>query len=525
MKSRLAPTHLSWKTYIPNPSKNGLALIFSIGLTACAVGPDFKKPDAPKVSSYTEKPVSNQLATAPSIGGTQQNLDPGADIPAEWWALYRSPELDVLIKQAIKRNPNLAAADATLRAAQENANATFGSLLFPSVGLGGSAARQQINPSSFGQGAGNPIIYNLYNTSVSVNYNLDVFGGARRAVQSAAAQAEIAGFQLESAYLNLTANIVTTAIREAALRAQYASNLEIYEAQKNLADMIAKQLDIGTASRVDLTSQLSITASSQIDLLNIDKSLSFTRNQLSVYVGEFPGNGLLAKFNLNQLNLPEKIPLSVPSELVRQRPDIRAAEAYIKSTNALVGVATANLLPQITLSGASGSQALTTGALFGPNAAIWSVAGGVFQPLFQGGALLAQRRGAIATNEAAVFQYQATVLNAFQEVANALQALESDALALRAASEAEQNALEYLNLLEQQYKLGTGSYLAVLIAQKQYQQTKYRLIDAQANRFANTAALFAALGGGWWNRSGPAYQSQKNEGSNNQVLSQQEMRQ
>jgi NodT family efflux transporter outer membrane factor (OMF) lipoprotein len=358
-----------------------------------------------------------------------------------------------------------------------------------------------------------------------VNYNLDVFGGARRAVQSAEARAEISGFQLEGAYLNLTANIVTTAIREAALRAQYESNLEIYEAQKNLADIIAKQLEIGTASRVDLTSQVSLAASSQIDLLNLNKNLSFTRNQLSVLVGEFPGNGLLAKFDLNKLNLPEKIPLSVPSDLVRQRPDIRAAEAYIKSTNALVGVATANLLPQITLSGATGSQALTTGALFGPNAAIWSVAGGVFQPLFQGGALLAQRRGAIATNEAAVFQYQATVLSAFQEVANALQALESDALALRAASEAERNALEYLNLLQQQYKLGTGSYLAVLIAQRQYQQTKFRLIDAQANRFANTAALFVALGGGWWNRTGPAYQAQKKEDLHNQGSSQQEMRQ
>jgi NodT family efflux transporter outer membrane factor (OMF) lipoprotein len=525
VKSRLVTPYFSWKFCLSYPSKNGLALIVSLGLGACAVGPDFKKPDAPKVSSFTEKPVSNKLATAPGVGGTQQSIEPAADIPAEWWALYRSPELDNLIKQALKRNPNLGAADATLRAAQENANAAFGSFLFPSIGLGGSATRQQINPSTFGQGSGSPSIYNIYNTSVSVNYNLDVFGGARRAVQSAEAQAEISGFQLEGAYLNLTANIVTTAIREAALRAQYESNLEIYEAQKNLADIIAKQLEIGTASRVDLTSQVSLAASSQIDLLNLNKNLSFTRNQLSVLVGEFPGNGVLAKFDLNKLNLPEKIPLSVPSDLVRQRPDIRAAEAYIKSTNALVGVATANLLPQITLSGATGSQALTTGALFGPNAAIWSVAGGVFQPLFQGGALLAQRRGAIATNEAAVFQYQATVLSAFQEVANALQALESDALALRAASEAERNALEYLNLLEQQYKLGTGSYLAVLIAQRQYQQTKFRLIDAQANRFANTAALFVALGGGWWNRTGPAYQAQKKEDLHNQGSSQQEMRQ
>jgi len=309
--------------------------------TACALGTDV---DKPRNLAKSVTVISNQLATAPSVGGTAQSIEPAGDIPAEWWALYRSPELDALIKQALKRNPNLAAADATLRAAQENANAAFGSLLFPSFGLGGSATRQQINPSSFGQGVGSPSIYNVYNTSVSVNYNLDVFGGARRAVQSTQAQAEISGFQLEGAYLNLTANIVTTAIREAALRAQYAANLEIYEAQKNLADIIAKQLEIGTASRVDLTSQISLAASSQIDLLNLDKNLSFTRNQLSVFVGEFPGNALLAKFDLSTLNLPEKIPLSIPSELVRQRPDIRAAESYIKSTNALVGVATANLL-------------------------------------------------------------------------------------------------------------------------------------------------------------------------------------
>jgi len=180
VKSRLATPHFSWKFCLSYPSKNGLALIVSLGLGACAVGPDFKKPDAPKVSSFTEKPVSNKLATAPGVGGTQQSIEPAADIPAEWWALYRSPELDNLIKQALKRNPNLGAADATLRAAQENANAAFGSFLFPSIGLGGSATRQQINPSTFGQGSGSPSIYNIYNTSVSVNYNLDVFGGARK---------------------------------------------------------------------------------------------------------------------------------------------------------------------------------------------------------------------------------------------------------------------------------------------------------------------------------------------------------
>ena len=249
-----------------------------------------------------------------------------------------------------------------------------------------------------------------------------------------------------------------------------------------------------------------MVSTSQVDLFNYQRNLDFARNQLAVYIGELPSNAKIANFDLSNLHLPEKLPLSIPSSLVRQRPDVRAAEAQLKSTNALIGVATANLLPQINLTGAIGSEALTTGALFGPGAALWTVAGGVFQPLFQGGQLLAQRRGAIANYEQAVYQYQATVLTAFQDVANALRALETGAQVLRSASDAERYAYETLNLVEQQYKFGTASYLSVLYYQNQYQQAKVKSISAQATRFADTAALFAALGGGWWNRAGPAFQ-------------------
>jgi NodT family efflux transporter outer membrane factor (OMF) lipoprotein len=482
-----------------------LLLICAVAVSACAVGPDFKQPDAPKTTSYTEGPLSQKLAKAPGVpGGTDQEFVEGADIEAQWWELYKSPELDALIKKALEQNPNLGAADAALRAAQENVNAQIGGQYFPAVSLGAGATRQLQPAAIYGLPYGSDT-YNLYNTTVNVTYKLDVFGGARRAVEGARAQAEVAQFQLEGAYLSLTANVVTGAVKEAALRAQMQATEEILKAQTNLAEVTQKQLVIGTVSKVDVTSQQTLVANSQVDLFNYERNLAFARNQLAVLVGELPSNADISKFDLSKLQLPAKLPLSVPSSLVRQRPDVRAAEAQLKAQNAFVGVATANLLPQFNITGSIGSAALTSAALFGPNSSLWSIGAGILQPLFQGGQLLAQRRGAIANYELAAYQYQATVLNAFQEVANALRALETGAQALKAASDAERYAYETLDLVQQQYKLGTASYLAVLYYQNQYQQAKVKSVAAQATRFSDTAALFVALGGGWWNREGPAF--------------------
>jgi hypothetical protein len=490
---------------LPLSRLNLLLLICAAALSACAVGPDFKQPDPPKTSSYTEGPLSQKLTTAAGVpGGTSQEFNEGADIEAQWWELYKSPELDALIKKALEQNPTLGAADASLRAAQENVNAQIGGQYFPQVGLGASALRQKQPSAVYGLNYGSDT-YNLYNTSVNVTYKLDVFGGARRAVEGARAQAEVAQFQLEGAYLSLTGNVVTAAIKEAALRAQMQATEEILKAQTNLAEVTEKQLKIGTVNKVDLTSQQTLVASSQADLFNYERNLAFARNQLAVLVGEIPSNANITEFDLSNLHLPEKLPLSVPSTLVRQRPDIRAAEAQLKAQNAFVGVATANLLPQFNITGSIGAASLTSNNLFGPNSSLWSLGGGILQPLFQGGQLLAQRRGAIANYEKAAFQYQATVLSAFQEVANALRALETGALGLKAASDAERYAYETLDLVQQQYKLGTASYLAVLYYQNQYQQAKVKSVSAQATRFSDTAALFTALGGGWWNREGPAF--------------------
>ena len=478
-------------------------------LAACAVGPDFKQPDAPKVSSLTEKPIPPKLATTPDVpGGSEQTLVESKDIPAKWWELFKSPELDILIRKALEQNPNLGAADAALRAAQENVSAQIGGQYFPQIGGNASLTRQQLPYAVYGLPHGDPI-YNLYNTTVNISYVPDFFGRARRTVENARAQAEISQYQLEGAYLNLTSNLVTSAVREAQLRAQYQATKEILEAQTYFANIIKQQLEIGSVSKVDLTSQLALVASSQAELLVYEKNVAFARNQLAALTGEYPGSAVIKGFNLGDLHLPDQLPLSLPSSLVRQRPDILAAESAMKSTNALVGVATANLLPQITLSGAEGSAALTTGALFGPTAALWSIAGGLFQPLFQGGQLLAQRRGAMANYEQAVFQYQAAVITAFQQVADALQALDADAKALTAATDTERYAKETLNLVQDQYRFGTASYLQVLYYQTQYQNAKIRSLQAQALRFSDTAALFTALGGGWWNREGPAYQAKK----------------
>jgi NodT family efflux transporter outer membrane factor (OMF) lipoprotein len=485
-----------------------LALICAGALSACAVGPDFKQSEAPKTSSYTETTLTKKLVTAPGVpGGTDQEFVEGADIEAQWWELYKSPELDVLIKKALEQNPNLGAADAAVRAAQENVNAQIGGLYFPAISVGANDLRQKQPSAVYGLNYGTDT-YNLFNTSVNVTYTLDVFGGARRAVEGARAQAEVAQFQLEGAYLSLTANVVTGAIKEAALRAQMQATEEILKAQTSLAEVTEKQLAIGTVSKVDVTSQRTLVSNSQVDLYNYERNLAFARNQLAVLVGEFPSNGNIAKFDLANLHLPEKLPLSVPSSLVRQRPDVRAAEAQLKAQNAFVGVATANLLPQFTITASAGSAAFTANSLFGSNSSLWTLGGGILQPLFQGGQLLAQRRGAIANYEKAAFQYQTTVLNAFQEVANALRALETGAQALKAASDAERYAFETLDLVQQQYKLGTASYLAVLYYQNQYQQAKVKSVSAQATRFSDTAALFAALGGGWWNREGPAFKPQ-----------------
>ena len=471
-----------------------------LALNACAVGPDYHAPNAPLVASITPTPLPP--ATMP-VGGTAQHFVSGGDISGEWWSLYHSQELNALINAALANNPTLQASQQTLVEAQENVRAAYGQLI---PALSGSFQDQRQQPSSassaaFGGSATKSIApYTLYNASLSVSYGLDIWGGARRDVESLQAQADYQRYELEAAYLSLTANIVTAAVNEASLHAQIdATNSIIAAEQKQLA-ILNRQYALGGVPKANIISQQATLANIQAALPPLQSQLAQIRNQLADYVGKFPADYHEADFTLASLHLPDDLPVSLPSSLVNQRPDIQAAAQQLHEASANVGVATAQMLPQITLSASIGHDALTTASLFTPQTLLWSLVAGVTQPIFQGGELAAKRKAAVAALHVAGSQYQATVLAAFQNVADALQALQFDAQTLQAAQLAEASSAQSLAVTQSQFKYGSQPFTAVLTAQATYQNALIARVKAQSIRLADTAALFQALGGGWWHR-------------------------
>lgn len=477
-----------------------VALVVAAALGGCAVGPDFRRPAAPAVASYTAETLPVETAAAPGIGGAPQRFLSGQEIPPQWWALFRSEALDRLIRQALADSPTLAAAEAKLREAEENRQAQTGALL-PRVDGNASARRQKTSGASLGQPAIEPIPFTLHSASVSVSYAFDLFGGTRRELEALQAQVEYQRFQLEGAWLTLTANLVTTAVQEAALRAQIRATLEIVAAEERQLGLVEQQFQFGAVPRSDvlaLQAQLSQTLAT---LPPLEKELSRTRHRMALLAGRFPGDsGMLPVFDLDGLNLPRELPVSLPSSLVRQRPDIRAAEALLHAASARIGVATANLYPRITLTGSLGSETSKVQDLFGRGTSVWGLGAGVLQPIFRGGELTAKRRAAVAAYSLAEAQYRGIVLQAFQDVADVLRALELDAQTLKAQADAEAAANASLDLARERFQLGAASYLALLNAERQHQQARIGLVQAQAARFSDTAALFQALGGGWWSR-------------------------
>ncbi len=470
-------------------------------LAACAVGPDFHRPEAPATKSYTATTLPKETASTPVAGGASQRFVPEQDIPAQWWTLFRSQALDQLIRQALQDSPTLTAAQATLRASQENLRAQYGAALSPSVDAGLSATRQRISGTAFGPG-GKPSLFNLYNASVKVSYGLDLFGGARRELESLRSQVDYQQFQLEAAYLTLTANIVTTAVKEASLRAQIKATQDIATLQEKQLAVVERQLELGAVARADVLAQRTQVAQTRATLPPLEKDLAQTRHLLAVLAGKLPSEAALPEFDLDGLQLPQELPVSLPSALVQQRPDIRASESLLHQASAQVGVATAGMFPQITLTGSYGVESNKSADLFNGNApSIWNLGAGLLQPIFHGGELSARRRAAVATYDQAAAQYRETVLLAFQNVADVLRALDLDASALKAQAEAETAARDALDLTQRQFQLGAVSYLDLLNAERQHQQALIGLVQAQATRYADTAALFQALGGGWWNRN------------------------
>jgi NodT family efflux transporter outer membrane factor (OMF) lipoprotein len=475
-----------------------VAVMVAVTMGGCTVGPDFRSPEFATPGAYTAVPLPAQTADVPAGTMTTQRFAFAEDLAAQWWTLFRSSELDGLIKRGLDKSPSLEGAQAALRKAQEDLQASSGLLFYPVVNGNLQATRQRTSENA---ATGPSNTFNLYNASVSVSYTLDLFGGSRRQREIYQAQVDYQQYLYEATYLTLTANLVTTAIQEASLRAQIAAMRDILAVQRKQLEVLKRQFELGAVTRTAVLSQLSEVAITGALLPPLEKQLDVTRHALSVLIGQFPGEGKLPEFHLDSLQLPETLPVSLPSELARQRPDIRASEALLHQACAAVGVATANLYPRITLSGGYGFQAVSTALLFNGQSMAWSLGAGLLQPIFRGGELAARRRSAIAAYDQAAAEYRQTVLKAFQNVADVLRALETDARTLQAQVEAEAAAGSTFDLIEKQYELGAVSYLSLLIAQRDYHKTRINVIAAQAQRYADTAALFQALGGGWWNRS------------------------
>lgn len=490
-------------------AKKPLSLVAAAALlpSACAVGPNYKQPPAPQTSGFVPAgSLPAATASAPLPGGAPQRFVDGLDIPGQWWSLFQSAELNALIERGLANSPTLEAAQAALRQANENVAAQRSSF-FPSVTGSYQAEREKASGAQFGLPSAGSFLYTLNSASVNVSYTLDAFGGVRRQVEALQAQVDYQRFALEASYLSLTANIVTAAVTEASLRAQLAATEDIARSQQAQLEITQRRVSAGGASRADVLQQQSTLQGTLANLPLLRSQLAQERNLLATYVGALPADYGATEFTLDSLTLPADLPVSLPSKLVEQRPDIREYSALLHQATAQIGVATANMLPQLTLSGSYGGIATKFSDMFSPASAVWSAIAGVSQPIFKGGQLVHQRRAAIAAAQEAAANYQSTVITAFQNVSNSLYALQSDAEALAAETAAESSAAESLKLVQSQFKSGGASYLQVLTAEQSYQTSAIALVKARAQRYADTAALFQSLGGGWWNRTDVAANS------------------
>ncbi|HUI44480.1 MAG TPA: efflux transporter outer membrane subunit [Nitrospirota bacterium] len=475
-------------------------IILCIFLAGCAVGPDFQRPTAPTVDRYTQQLLPAQTASVEVKGGEAQRFVQNMDIPGQWWTLFHSKPLNELISQALKSNPDLEAAQAALRGAWENVYAQQGAF-FPSVDASFNPTRQKTAGVLSSALANGNNIYSLHTAQVAVAYAPDVFGGTRREVESLKAQADSQRFQLEAVYLTLTSNVVAAAVEEAALRGQIEATRKITDIQNKSLALLRRQYELGQIATLDVVAQEAALAQTQAMLPPLEKQLAQQRDLLARLAGRFPSETLTEEFELSSLQLPDELPVSLPSKLVEQRPDVRSAEEQLHSASAEIGVNIANRLPNITLSANLGSSATAINQLFNSGTGFWALAANLTQPIFQGGTLLHRQRAAEAAYDQAAAQYRSAVLTAFQNVADTLHAVQGDADALNAAAAAERATARGLTIAQKQLELGDISYLALLNAEQAYQQAKINLVQSLANRYADTAALFQALGGGWWNRS------------------------
>lgn len=469
---------------------------FAWSLGGCAVGPNFAEPAAPDVGGYT---AGRLVATgsADGAGGASQRFASGADVSGVWWRTLRSKQIDAFVREALANHPDLAAAQAALRQAREVAAADT-SALFPSVTGNASVTREHV--SSAQTGTGSAALYTLYNTSVPVSFTPDIFGGKARGIEADLASAEYQRFQLEATYLTLTSNVVSAAITDASYAEQIRVTQEQIDGQRQLVSLLEQQFGLGAVSSADVLSQKAQLAQTVATLPPLQKSRAQGRNQLMAYLGRLPSQDKGESVRLDDLRLPRDLPVTVPSLLVRQRPDIRAAESQVHQASANVGVATANMLPNLTLSASGGSQALALSALYSPQTAAWSVAASVAGPIFDAGSLFHTKESKVAALEQTSAQYRSTIITSFQNVADSLRAIQYDAALLKAQVEAEKTAADSLKIAQAQFKGGSTTFLTVINAEQTLLTARTNRVKAQASRYADTVALYQSLGGGWWNR-------------------------
>jgi NodT family efflux transporter outer membrane factor (OMF) lipoprotein len=476
-------------------------------LTACAVGPNFKRPAPPAATNYGHASAGQTAATrdaaytgANGAGGDAQRFVAGMDIPNQWWTLFRSAKLNRLVEQALAGNPNVSAAQAALRQAHELYLAQRTSF-FPSAqgNFGGNRSEFPANTLTSPTVASSST-YTLYTAQLTLSYAPDIFGATRRQVEIAKAQDDSARFQLEATYLTLSSNVVVTAIQEASLRGQIAATERLLQLEHQLTGFVQQQRQLGTAGDLEVLAQQSLEAQTAQTLPPLQKQLGQSRDALTALLGKLPADEPVETFRLDELTLPTDLPVSLPSKLVEQRPDVRQAEENMHMASAAVGVATADLLPLFAISADLGSSALALGKLFTPYTQFWDAGASLTETLFDAGALIHKRRAAYAALDQAGAQYRAAVVLACQNVADTLRALKADADALDASATAERAAKKTFDLAQKQRALGNISLVTVLNAEQAYNTAALSSVQAQANRYADTAALFQALGGGWWNR-------------------------
>jgi len=476
----------------PAPARIAAVLALAATLAGCAVGPDFVPPSSPQVGSYVR---GGDPARTPSGDGQVQRFAEAAAVPGMWWRMFGSHELDQAMEAALAGNPSLQAAESNLRQAEAEVRAGAG-VFYPQVAVQAQAARQTTTPTRLGSEA-SAGIFTIFTLGATVNYALDLWGGNRRAVEALAAQADAQRYALGATWLTLTGTLVNTTIARAGYAAQIEATEELVRVVRDQVAITRAQVNAGTTTHASELSLLSQLGTLEASLPPLAQRMDQADHLGATLAGRFPAESEPLVLSLDSLILPADLPRLLPSELVRRRPDVLAAEAQLHVASAEVGVATAAMLPSIVLSASYGREGTRPERLFQAGSGIWGVAAGITAPVFEGGSLYFRRRAALAQFEAAQANYRQVVLAAFAQVADALRALEHDALAVDAQDRARQAARQLLEELQANYQAGTAGYLQVLVANAQYQQASIGYLQARTQRLQDTVALFLALGGGW----------------------------